>query len=98
MAAKWAARSARGRSATVDLADRPAVYDFIARVKRECPPVEILINNGGTILRKPAADHPDEYWDRVMEVDLNAQWVLAREFGREWWSEARARSFSPRRC
>jgi 2-dehydro-3-deoxy-D-gluconate 5-dehydrogenase len=67
----------------MDLGDRGRVYDFIARVKRECPPVDILINNGGTILRKPAAEHPDEYWDRVIEVDLNAQWILAREFGRD---------------
>jgi 2-deoxy-D-gluconate 3-dehydrogenase len=72
-----------GRAYAVDLGNRVAVYEFIARVKSECPPVDILINNAGTILRKPAAEHPDEYWDRVIEVDLNAQWVLAREFGRD---------------
>jgi 2-deoxy-D-gluconate 3-dehydrogenase len=72
-----------GRAYAVDLANRTAVYEFIARVKNECPPMDILINNAGTILRKPAAEHPDEYWDRVIEVDLNAQWVLAREFGRD---------------
>lgn len=66
-----------------DLADRKAVYGLIETVKRECPPVDILINNAGTILRKPAAEHPDEYWDKVMEVNLNAQFVLAREFGRD---------------
>ena len=66
-----------------DLADRHAVYAFIARVKAECPPVDILVNNGGTILRKPAAEHPDEYWDKIIEIDLNAQFVLAREFGRD---------------
>jgi len=66
-----------------DLGDRKAVYAFIARVKAECPPVDILINNGGMILRKPAAEHPDEYWDKIVEVDLNAQFVLAREFGRD---------------
>src|SRR5262249_58770053 len=66
-----------------DLGDRRAVYAFIERVKAECPPVDILINNGGSILRKPAAEHPDEYWDKIIEVDLNAQFVLAREFGRD---------------
>jgi 2-deoxy-D-gluconate 3-dehydrogenase len=65
-----------------DLADRKAVYAFIAQVKAECPPIGILINNGGSILRKPAAEHPDEYWDKIIEIDLNAQFVLAREFGR----------------
>jgi 2-deoxy-D-gluconate 3-dehydrogenase len=66
-----------------DLADRPSVYAFIEQVKRDCPPVDILVNNGGTILRKPAAEHPDEFWDKIIEIDLNAQFVLAREFGRD---------------
>src|SRR5579872_1423901 len=65
-----------------DLADRKAVYSLIEAVKRDCPPIDILINNAGTILRKPAAEHPDEYWDRTIEVNLSAQFVLAREFGR----------------
>ncbi len=66
-----------------DQADRPAVYRLIETFKRECPPVDILVNNGGAILRKPAAEHPDEYWDKMIEVDLSAQFVLAREFGRD---------------
>jgi 2-deoxy-D-gluconate 3-dehydrogenase len=65
-----------------ELADRKALYAFIETVKRECPPIDILINNAGSILRKPAAEHPDEYWDRIIEIDLSAQFVLAREFGR----------------
>jgi len=68
---------------TCDLADRQAVYAFIERVKSDRPPIDILINNGGAILRKPAAEHPDEFWDKIIEVDLSAQFVLAREFGRD---------------
>ena len=34
-------------------------------------------------MREPAASHPDEYWDKVMEVNLNAQFVLTREFGKD---------------
>jgi 2-deoxy-D-gluconate 3-dehydrogenase len=66
-----------------NLADRAAVYSMIGAVKRECPPVDILVNNAGAILRKPAAEHPDEFWDKIIEVDLNAQFILAREFGRD---------------
>jgi 2-deoxy-D-gluconate 3-dehydrogenase len=71
------------RGYACDLADRAAVYAFIEKVKRECAPIDILVNNAGTILRTPAADFPDEYWDRTIEIDLNAQWILAREFGRD---------------
>ena len=77
---------ARGRKFwgfACDLADRKAVYGLVEAVKRDCPPVDILVNNAGTVLRKPAAEHPDEYWDRIVEINLNAQFVLAREFGRD---------------
>lgn len=65
-----------------DFADRSALYAFIEQVQQDVPQVDILVNNAGTILRKPAAEHPDEYWDTVIEVNLNAQFVLAREFGK----------------
>ena len=71
------------RAYACDLGDRADVYALIEKVKRECLPIDILVNNGGAILRKPAAEHPDEYWDKIIEIDLNAQWVLAREFGRD---------------
>ncbi len=66
-----------------DFSDRKSLYRFIETVKAEHPCVDILINNAGTILRKPAAEHPDEYWDEVLEVNLNAQFILTREFGKE---------------
>jgi 2-deoxy-D-gluconate 3-dehydrogenase len=71
------------RAYPCDLGNRADVYAFIEKVKRDCAPIDILVNNGGAILRKPAAEHPDEYWDKIIEIDLNAQWVLAREFGRD---------------
>lgn len=78
--------TATGRSFTAyqcDFADRKAVYSFVEAVKSGHPQIDILINNAGTILRKPAAEHPDDYWDKVIEVNLNAQFVLSREFGKE---------------
>jgi 2-deoxy-D-gluconate 3-dehydrogenase len=66
-----------------DFGDRAALYEFIQEVKQNESPVDILVNNAGTIERKPAAEHPDEAWDRVIEVNLNAQFVISREFGRE---------------
>lgn len=66
-----------------DFGDRDAVYSFIKQVKSEHDTVDILVNNAGTVLRKPAAEHPDDYWDKVIEVNLNAQFILSREFGKE---------------
>lgn len=66
-----------------DLADRAGLYAFIGRVREAAIPIDILVNNAGMILRRPAAEHPDEYWDRVLSVNLDAAFILAREFGGE---------------
>jgi len=65
-----------------DFADRNAVRAFARQVTTDFPVIDILVNNAGTILRKPAAEHPDEYWDQVIETDLNSQFILSREIGR----------------
>ncbi|WP_044171375.1 SDR family oxidoreductase [Flectobacillus major] len=65
-----------------DFSNRTSLYAFIEQVKTDFPVVDILVNNAGTILRKPAAEHPDEYWDEIMEVNLNSQFVLSRELGK----------------
>ncbi len=68
---------------TTDLGDRESLYGAIEKIKNDFDKIDILINNAGTIMRKPAAEHPDEYWDKVIEVNLNSQFVLTREFGKD---------------
>ena len=68
---------------TADFSDRESVYAFIKAVKAEHASVDILVNNAGTIMREPAATHPDDYWDKVISINLNAQFILAREFGKD---------------
>lgn len=66
-----------------DLSTRDSLYAFVQKVKAENPVIDILINNAGTIMRKPAAEHPDEYWDKVLSINLDAPFILAREFGKD---------------
>ena len=71
------------RAYQCDFSNRERLYQFVQQVKADVPQIDILVNNAGTILRKPAAEHPDEYWDKIIEVNLNAQFVLSREFGKD---------------
>ncbi|TCK85571.1 SDR family NAD(P)-dependent oxidoreductase [Albibacterium bauzanense] len=66
-----------------DFSDRNAINNFIEQVKKDHPVIDILINNAGTILRKPIAEHPDEYWDEVVAVNQTAPFILTREIGKE---------------
>lgn len=65
-----------------DFGDRKSLYQFINKVKADFPVIDILVNNAGTILRKPAAEHTDEYWDKVIEINQNSQFILTREIGK----------------
>jgi len=71
------------RCSRCDFSDRKATHEFIKRVKKDVPVVDILVCNAGTIERKPVVDHSDEQWDRVLEVNLSSHFVVAREFGRD---------------
>ena len=76
---------ARGRSFkgyACDFAQRSAVCELARQVTSGDRAVDILVNNAGTILRAPAAEHPDDYWDTVIETNLNAQFLLTREIGK----------------
>ncbi|MBM1107701.1 SDR family oxidoreductase [Aurantibacter crassamenti] len=66
-----------------DFSNRESLYEFIHKVKDDFPKIDILVNNAGTILRAPAVEHSDEYWDKVIEVNQTAQFILSREIGKE---------------
>jgi 2-deoxy-D-gluconate 3-dehydrogenase len=65
-----------------NLTEREDVYAFIKKVLAENERIDILLNNAGTIMRKPAAEHPDEYWDNVLALNLDTPFILARELGK----------------
>ncbi len=65
-----------------DFSNRDELYQFINKVISDHTEIDILVNNAGTIMRKPAVEHPDDYWDKVIEVNLNAQFILSREIGK----------------
>jgi 2-deoxy-D-gluconate 3-dehydrogenase len=66
-----------------DFAQRESLIAFISAVNAAHPRIDILVNNAGTIVRKPAAEHPDDYWDQVLEVNLSSRFILSREIGRQ---------------
>ena len=70
------------RGYSCDFSNRKALYAFIQEVQADFPAIDILVNNAGIILRRPAIEHSDDYWDRAIEVNLNAQFIMSREIGK----------------
>ena len=66
-----------------DFSERKSIYAFIEKIREENTMIDILVNNAGTIMRAPAAEHSDEYWDKVININLDAQFILAREIAKQ---------------
>lgn len=73
----------------VDLGNRDALYAFLKTIQDQ--QIDILVNNAGIIMRNPAAEHSDEYWDKVMSINLDAQFILAREIGKKMIAQGKGK-------
>jgi 2-deoxy-D-gluconate 3-dehydrogenase len=81
----------RFRGYRTDLADRSAVRALAQQLDAEVGPIDIPVNNAGTIRRAPAVDFTDADWDHVLEVNLTAQFLLARDIGRGMLARGRGK-------
>ena len=82
-----AAIEALGRKVVMIPADlsnpKEAVPQIMAKVMTEFGRVDILLNGAGIIRRQPALEFSDENWDDVMQVNLNAPFLLSRAAAKE---------------
>jgi 2-dehydro-3-deoxy-D-gluconate 5-dehydrogenase len=64
-----------------DLGSRDEIATLLDRLGELDRPIDVLVNNAGTIHRSPAVEHGDDAWDEVLEVNLTAPFRLARAVG-----------------
>lgn len=64
-----------------DLSLREDTRELAQRLTNWPAPIDILINNAGIARFAPIADQNDDLWDEVIEINLAAPFVLAREVG-----------------
>ena len=77
-----AAAGGRASALAFDVADRGAVRDAFARIERDHGRLDVLVQNVGQRNRKPLADFADEDISDLLNVDLAAGLILAREAAR----------------
>ena len=69
-----------GRAFVVDVTDSAAVNAAAAEVRRAMPPVRVVVNNAGAVLRKPTAAITDDEWRRILAVNLDGAFYVTRAF------------------
>lgn len=61
-----------------DVTDEKAVDGFISKVEKEAGNIDILVNNAGIIKRIPMCDMTAEEFRKVVDVDLNAPFIVSK--------------------
>lgn len=61
-----------------DVTDETAVQSFVKQVEEEVGVIDILVNNAGIIKRIPMCDMTAEQFRQVIDVDLNAPFIVSK--------------------
>jgi 2-deoxy-D-gluconate 3-dehydrogenase len=74
-------RGARAIAIQSDITDPAQIRPAVARVEQELGPLGILVNNAGMGMIKPSLEVPLEEWNRVIEINLTACFLLSQAAG-----------------
>lgn len=69
---------------TANLSSSADASGLVAKAAAAFGRLDIVVNNAGTIRRKPAADHDDDFWDEVIAVNLSSVFRVSRAAGKHF--------------
>ena len=52
-------------------------------------PLDIVVNNAGISIVKPALDMPEDDWDAVVDTNLRGAWLVAQGAAKRWVADKR---------
>jgi len=74
----YAERGIKAYGYVCDVTSEQAVNDMIAQIEKEIGTIDILVNNAGIIKRIPMHEMKVEEFKQVIDVDLNAPFMLSK--------------------
>lgn len=78
--ASYAEAGVDARGYLADVTDEAQVAELVANIERDLGGVDILVNNAGIIKRIPMLEMSVEDFRQVVDVDLNAPFIVAKAF------------------
>ena len=63
--------------------------DSVAAALDAAGPLDIVVNNAGISIVKPALDMPEKDWDAVVDTNLRGAWLVAQGAAKRWAAEKR---------
>ena len=76
--AAYEAEGIKAHGYVCDVTNEAAVKDLVAKIEKEVGVIDILVNNAGIIKRIPMCDMTAEEFRQVIDVDLNAPFIVSK--------------------
>lgn len=87
--AEIAAAGGKAAAVALDVTRPESVAAALAETERALGPLDVLVNNAGTVASKPLLEHTEADWDLVVDTNLKGAWLMAQEAARRWISAGR---------
>ena len=75
---------ARAVAVELDVQSGDSITAAFAAVEEALGPIDIVVNNAGISIVKPALEMPVEDWDAVVNTNLRGAWLVAQTAGKRW--------------
>ena len=73
----------RAAAVGADVTEPRQVADAVRRIVADFGRVDVLVNNAGTCIHRPALEVTPEEWRYVMDTNVDGVWNCAQAFGRQ---------------
>ena len=82
--AELQAAGAKAVAVELDVQSGDSITAAFAAAEEALGPIDIVINNAGISIVKPALEMPVEDWDAVVNTNLRGAWLVAQTAGKRW--------------
>ena len=73
---------ARAVPVALDVRSRPAIATAMAEAIKALGGLDVLVNNAGVPLKKPAVDITPDEWDQILDTNLTGAFFMSQEMAR----------------
>lgn len=87
--AELQATGAKAIAVELDVQSAESITAAFAAAEKALGPIDIVVNNAGISIVKPALEMPVEDWDAVVNTNLRGAWLVAQTAGKRWLTARR---------